>query len=112
MRTIFSKIKLNKCQVTILSVLVLLSAVGEMLLPSLLAQMINSGVANAKNRLIFTLAGIMAGITVLACIINFLSVKLAARISTDFSPDFEERFLIKCKAFPLPSWTVSALQVW
>lgn len=99
MRTIFSKIKLNKCQVTILSVLVLLSAVGEMLLPSLLAQMINSGVANAKNRLIFTLAGIMAGITVLACIINFLSVKLAARISTDFSARLRGEVFDKVQSF-------------
>ena len=99
MRTIFSKIKLNKCQVTILSALVLLSAVGEMLLPSLLAQMINSGVANAKNRLIFTLAGIMAGITVLACIINFLSVKLAARISTDFSARLRGAVFDKVQSF-------------
>lgn len=99
MRTIFSKIKLNKCQVTILSALVLLSAVGEMLLPSLLAQMINSGVANAKNRLIFTLAGIMAGITVLACIINFLSVKLAARISTDFSARLRGEVFDKVQSF-------------
>ncbi len=97
-RLIF-KIKLNKCQVTILSALVLLSAVGEMLLPSLLAQMINSGVANAKNRLIFTLAGVMAGITVLACIINFLSVKLAARISTDFSARLRGEVFDKVQSF-------------
>ena len=35
MRTIFSKIRLNRYQIIGLSILVLISAVGEMLLPSL-----------------------------------------------------------------------------
>ena len=55
------------------------------MLPALLAQMINKGVATANNKLVFTFAIIMAGITVMACIINFLSVKISARISTEFA---------------------------
>ena len=60
MRTIFSTVKLRGRQVFGLSLLVLLSAVGEMLLPSLLAQMINRGVATGADRMILTLAVAMA----------------------------------------------------
>lgn len=85
MRTIFSKIKLNGRQIFLLSILILASAIGEMLLPSLLAQMINSGVSSGEHRRILIIASIMIGITILACVINFLSVKLASHISTEFS---------------------------
>ena len=40
MKTILSKTRLKERQIVLLSVLVLAAAVGEMLLPSLLAQMI------------------------------------------------------------------------
>ena len=45
MKTIFSKVKLKSSQIIKLFVLVLMSAVGQMLLPSFLAQMISHGVA-------------------------------------------------------------------
>ena len=48
MSTIFAKVKLKGRQIALLSVLVLFAAVAEMMLPSLLAQMINSGVANSS----------------------------------------------------------------
>lgn len=85
MKTIFSKVKLKGRQIMLLSVLVLFAAVAEMMLPSLLAQMINSGVTDSSQSTIFILAAVMAGITALACIVNFLSVRIASRISTDFS---------------------------
>ena len=99
MRTIFSKIKLNGYQITGLSVLVLISAIGEMMLPSLLAQMINSGVSNASKKMIFILAASMAGITIMACIINFLSVKLATRISTEFSSKLRSEVFTKIQSY-------------
>ena len=71
MRTIFSKVKLKGKQILLLSVLVLFAAVAEMMLPSLLAQMINSGVADSSRSTIFILAAVMAGVTVLACVVNF-----------------------------------------
>lgn len=99
MRTIFSTVKLRGRQVFCLSLLVLLSAVGEMLLPSLLAQMINRGVATGADRMILTLAVAMAGITVLACVVNFLSVKMAARISTDFAAQLRGEVFAKVQSF-------------
>ena len=78
MKTIFSKVKLKPKQVLGLFLLVLFSAVGQMLLPSFLAQMISHGVAESENSVIWMYAAIMAGITVLSCIISSLSVKIAS----------------------------------
>ena len=49
MKTILSKVKLKSRQIILLFVLVLLSAVGQMLLPSFLAQMISHGVDKGKT---------------------------------------------------------------
>ena len=83
----------------LLSVLVLLAAVAEMMLPSLLAQMINSGVTDSSQSTIFILAAVMAGVTALACIVNFLSVRIASRISTDFSATLRGQVFEKVQSF-------------
>ncbi len=99
MRTIFSKVKINGRQILLLSALVLFAAIAEMMLPSLLAQMINSGVTEASSGMIFTLAAVMAGVTASACIVNFLSVKIASRISTDFAARLRGQVFEKVQSF-------------
>lgn len=99
MRAIFSRVKLKGKQIWLLSVLVLFAAVAEMMLPSLLAQMINSGVADSSRSTIFILAAVMAGVTVLACVVNFWSVKIASRISTDFSAALRGQVFEKVQNF-------------
>lgn len=99
MKTIFSKVKLKKSQLLLLSVLVLAAAVGEMMLPSLLAQMINDGVSQSSEGTILTLAVIMAGITALACGVNFLSVRIASRISTDFAARLRSQVFTRVQGF-------------
>lgn len=79
--------------------LVLLSAVGQMLLPSFLAQMISHGVAEGENRVIWMYAMIMAGVTVLSCVISFLSVKIASYISTDFAAQLRNQVFSKVQEF-------------
>lgn len=101
MKTIFSKVKLNYKHVIFLLVLVLFSAIGEMMLPSLLATMISKGVANFESKIIITLALAMALITVLACIINFLSVKISSKISTSFGAKLREEVFNKVQSFSL-----------
>ena len=71
MRAIFSRVKLKEKQIWLLAVLVLFAAVAEMILPSLLAQMINSGVADSSRSTVLSLSAVMAGVTLLACIVNF-----------------------------------------
>ena len=85
MKTIFSKIRLKGRQLLGLSMLIMMAAAAEMLLPTLLAEMINRGVTTGRNRMILVLGAAMAGITVLACIVNMLSVRIASQISADFA---------------------------
>ena len=85
MKTIFSKVRLSRKQIAGLTVLILLSAIGQMMLPSLLAQMINGGVAVDSPSAIRVLAVIMVAITVCSCLINLASVRVASAISTDFA---------------------------
>ncbi len=99
MKTIFSTVKLKAGQVCALLLLVLLSAVGQMLLPSFLAQMINSGVAAGSEGAIWSLAAIMAAVTVFSCIISFWSVKIASRISTDFAAALRGRVFSRVQSF-------------
>lgn len=99
MKTIFTKARLRGRQIVLLSVLILAAAVGEMLLPSLLAQMINNGVAEGSESMIVTFALVMAGITVLACTVNYLGVRIAARISTDFAAGLREQIFEKVQGF-------------
>ena len=99
MKTLFSRVTISGRQIFGLSALILLSAVGEMLLPSLLAQMINRGVNNAAKKTILILALIMAVITFFACIINFLSVKIASRISTDFAAKLRSEVFEQVQSF-------------
>ena len=99
MKTILSKVKLSGKQVAGLSVLVLLSAIGQMLLPSLLAQMINGGVAVGSEQVIWALAAIMAVITVFACLINLASVRLASGIATDFAARLRSAVFDKVQTF-------------
>lgn len=99
MKTILSKVKLKSRQIILLFVLVLLSAVGQMLLPSFLAQMISHGVAEGENRIILMYAAIIAGVTVFSCIISFLSVKIASYISTDFAAQLRNQVFSKVQEF-------------
>ena len=85
MKTIFSKVRLSRKQIAGLTVLILLSAIGQMMLPSLLAQMINGGVAVGSPSAIRVLAVIMVAITVCSCLINLASVRVTSAISTDFA---------------------------
>ena len=99
MKTIFSKVKLKGRWILLLSILVLFAAVAEMMLPSLLATMINSGVTSSSRSAVFILSAVMAGVTILACIVNFLSVKIASRISTDFSAALRGQVFEKVQSF-------------
>lgn len=99
MKTILSRVSLSGRALLSLTLLVLLSAVGEMMLPSLLAQMINRGVSNSANGMIMTLAFIMAAITVFACIINFFSVKISSRISNRFAADLRAEVFAQVQGF-------------
>lgn len=99
MKTCFSKVKLKRSLLLLLSALILAAAVGEMMLPSLLADMINSGVAQASGSVVRTLALVMAGITLFSTVVNFTSVRIASRISTDFAAQLRTLVFDKVQSF-------------
>lgn len=99
MKAIFKRVKLNTAQIIGLMVLVLLSSAGQMLLPSFLAKMINNGVITGSNRTVGNLAIIMAVITIFSCIVSFVSVRIASRISTDFAYTLRNEVFCKVQSF-------------
>lgn len=99
MRRIFSSVKLKAGQFAGLLVLILLSAVGQMLLPAFLSNMIGEGVATGRTDAIWFYGAIMAGVTVFSCVISFLSVKIASHISTDFAFQLREKVFAKVQSF-------------
>lgn len=99
MKTIFTKVNLNTKQILSLLILVLLSAVGQMLLPSFLAQMISKGVTTGARSVVWIYAAIMAAVTVFSCIISLLSVKIASYISTDFAAQLRNQVFSKVQSF-------------
>ena len=99
MKTIFSKIHLNGKQIAGLFGLILFSAVGQMLLPSFLAQMISHGVAQAQRSQVYLYGSIMAAVTVVSCLVSFLSVKMASYISTDFAAQLRGQVFARVQSF-------------
>lgn len=99
MKTICSHVKLRTKQLVGLFALVLLSAIGQMLLPFFLSQMIDHGVAEQASSVIWVYAAIMAAVTVFSCIISFLSVKIASYISTDFAAQLRNHVFAKVQSF-------------
>ena len=108
--TIFSRVKLKAKQVAGLMLLILIAAVAEMLLPTMLAKMINKGVLGANKSTVSILSIVMLGITIVACGINFLSVKLSSKISTDFSARLRGECFAQFRIFPPLKWTNLELQ--
>lgn len=111
MKTIFSKVKLRSGQIVQLFLLVLLSAVGQMLLPSFLAQMISHGVAEGENRIVWMYAVIMAGVTLFSCVISFLSVRLHLIFLQILRHSLELRSFLKCRSSRRQRWIGSEQRV-
>ena len=106
MKAIFSRVHLKASQVAALLILVFMSAICQMLLPSFLADMINDGVAAKANGVIITFGIIMASVTVMSAVINFLSVKIASRIATKFASDLRAE-VFNNPARKCPDWLCS-----
>lgn len=87
MKTILSYAKINKKYVAGLLVLMLVGSVCEMMLPTLLAIMIDRGITEASRSTIMSIAVIMAVMAVITCIANIVTTVLSAKISTGFAAD-------------------------
>lgn len=99
MGTILSRVKLNKKHIVLLLVFMLLASVGEMMLPTLLAGMIDNGIGGSSRTVIFTVAIVMAVMVLLACIANITATTLSAKISTKFAADVRHEIFYQVQTF-------------
>ncbi len=90
MRKILSKVHFNKKYIFGLLMFMLLSSVAEMLLPTMLAMMIDTGVSSESHSFILGIALIMAILAVVSCVASILSTRLSARVSTGMASDIRK----------------------
>ena len=95
MKTIFPRIKINKKHIACLLIFMLAVSVTEMMLPTLLARMIDQGIAEESGSLIITTAIVMAVMAVIICIANMVTTVLSAKISTGFAADLRREIFHK-----------------
>ena len=95
MGTILSRVSINKKRVAWLLVLMLVSSVTEMMLPTLLASMIDKGIAEASRSLIVVTAVVMAVMAAVTCAASIATTVLSAKISTRFAADLRRQIFYK-----------------
>ncbi len=99
MRTIFSKIKLDRKQIIWVLVLMLATSIAEMMLPTLLAQMIDNGVGGDSRSFIIRIAVIMLIVAAVSCFANIVATALSAGVSTKFGADLRSAVFDKVQTF-------------
>ena len=100
MKTICSSVKLRTKQLVGLLHWYCCPPSGEMLVPFFLSQMIDHGVAEQANSVIWVYAAIMAAVTVFSCISSaFCQLKIASYISTDFAAQLRNHVFTKVQSF-------------
>ena len=95
MGTILSRVSINKKHVASLLVLMLVSSITEMMLPTLLASMIDRGIAEASHSFIVVTAVIMAVMAAVTCAASIATTVLSAKISTRFAADLRRQIFYK-----------------
>ena len=99
MIAIFKRIKMNTKQIWAAFIFVLISAVGMMLAPALVSRMLDDSVNNSDYELLIGLAVAIVALSVLACITNLISTRIASKITTAFCADLRKTFFHKVQTF-------------
>ena len=95
MGTILSRVKISRKHVVWLLALTLVSSVTEMMLPTLLASMIDRGIAEASRSFIVVTAVVMAVMAAVTCAASIVTTVLSAKISTRFAADLRKQVFYK-----------------
>lgn len=96
---IFRHIRLDWRQVTALLALTLVGAATEMGLPTLLALMIDDGVATGAREVIVGIAVTMAALATAGFVSALAATVISARISTTLAMDLRARIFRKVQSF-------------
>ena len=99
MKMVFSRVHINRKQLTVMIVLVLVASVLQMVSPGLVSYMINNGVGENKKSLIIILAVAMLVLSVLACVFQIISSNISAKITAKFSADLRHEVYHKVQMF-------------
>lgn len=99
MGKILSRVSLNKKHIISLLLFMLVASVAEMMLPTLLAGMIDNGIGGNSRTVIYTVAIVMAVMALLACIANITATRLSAKISTKFAADVRHEIFYQVQTF-------------
>lgn len=102
MLTIFKRIKMSAGQVAAVIIFVSLSCIAQMLIPMLVSIMINNGVSDNNEKLLFVIAIIMIVLAVFACIVSTIAATLSASITTKFCADLRQEIFHKIEGFSAP----------
>ena len=96
---VFKYLHIDWREVVGLLVLTLLGAVTEMGLPTMLARMIDDGVAANAQGVIVGIALIMVVLALVGCVASLLSTFLSARVSTKLAADLRSQLFSKVQSF-------------
>ncbi len=99
MTAIFKRVKLSVKQMVAVVLFLLISSVAQMLIPSLLSQMIDKGVTGSNEKLIIVIAIVMIALSILACVMNVVSTNISASVTTKFSADIRREIFYKVQGF-------------
>jgi len=88
-------------QITIIMVLMLAQAIGNLYLPDLNANIINGGVAKGDTDFILREGGIMLAVALVLGVVSIVSVYLASRTSMAFGRDLRHTIFHKIQQFSL-----------
>ena len=92
---VFRYVRLDWRQVLALLVLTLLGAAAEMGLPTLLAHMIDDGVAAGAQGVIVGVALAMVALALVGCVASLVSTVLSAHISTSLAASLRRQLFVK-----------------
>jgi ATP-binding cassette subfamily B protein len=95
MGTMLSKVRLSGRQVACLVLLTLAASVAEMMLPTILATMIDTGVKSASRGFLISLGIVMAVMATVSCAANVAGTRISARISSHFAADLRREIFYK-----------------
>lgn len=96
---VFKYVRIDWRQVVALLALTLIGAATEMGLPTLLARMIDDGVAQGATQVIVSIAVAMAALAAAGCVASLVSTVLSARISTTLAADLRSQVFRKVQGF-------------
>ena len=99
MNEIFSRIHLNVRQIAAVAAFLVVAAVTQMCIPSLLGVMIDKGVGSGSAGMVAGIAIAMVALAAASCGTSVAAARLAAAVTTKFSADLRRELFVRVQGF-------------